>query len=244
MRRLAIVSAALFSAYLASAQPAITGLQNNYSYLLPGTPNYAIARGSIFVIYGANMAPAGLLTGAFSPALNKNLGGVSIKVTVAGTATEAIPYYVSPGQISAILPSATPAGTGTITVTYNGATSAPFAIQVAQSAFGIMTLSGNGLGQAVVMDAGFNLLTITNPVKEDQTVIFWGTGLGPDTNDETRLIGSPTSLNSLPFEFYIGHKLAEVSYHGRSQFPGLDQIVVKVPRGLSGCYVSAQGCPN
>lgn len=221
-----------------SAQPSITGLQNNYSFLLPGTPNYAFAQGGIFILYGANLAPQGVLSGAFNPQLNRNLGGVSIKVTVAGTTTEAIPYYVSPTQLSAILPSATPTGTGTVTVSYNGATSAGFPITVVPSAVGIMTLSGNGLGQAVMMDAGYNLLTLTNPAKEEQTVIFWGTGVGRDPNDETRLISAPQSLNSLPFEFYIGNRPAEVAYRGRSQYPGLDQIVAKIPRGVTGCYVS------
>jgi uncharacterized protein (TIGR03437 family) len=224
---------------LAHAQPVISGLQNNYSYLLPGTPNYAFAQGGIFVIYGSAMAPAGLLSGGFSPTLNKNLGGVSIKITVNGTTTEAIPYYVSPGQISAILPSATPVGTGTITVTYNGATSAAFPIQVVQGAFGIMTMSGNGLGQAVVMDANYNYLTPTNAAHEGQTVILWGTGQGADPNNETQIISAPQNLGSLPFQFYIGNKPAEVVYHGRSQYPGLDQIVVKIPQGVNGCYVSA-----
>ena len=109
--------AALLLAGIAAAQPRITGIQNNYSYLLPGTPNYAIAQGSIVVLYGANMAPAGLLQQGFNPALNRNLGGVSIRITVGATTTEAIPYYVSPGQITAILPSATPVGAGSITVT-------------------------------------------------------------------------------------------------------------------------------
>ena len=238
MHRIAALFLTLFAA-LASAQPVISGLQNNYSYLLPGTPNYAFAQGGIIVLYGSGLAPAGLLSNGFNPSLNRNLGGVSIKITVSGTTTEAVPYYVSPGQISAILPSATPVGNGTITVTYNGATSAGFPIQVVQGAFGIMTMSGNGLGQAVVMDANYNYLTPTNAAKEGQTVIFWGTGQGADPNNETQLIGAPQNLASLPFQFYIGNKLAEVAYHGRSQYPGLDQIVVKVPQGVNGCYVSA-----
>jgi uncharacterized protein (TIGR03437 family) len=123
MRLTQLVLPLLALAGLAAAQPRITGIQNNYSYLLPGTPNYGIAQGSIFVLYGTNMAPAGLLQQSFEPALSRNLGGVSIKTTVAGTTTEAIPYYVSPTQIAAILPSATPVGTGSMTVTYNGQTS-------------------------------------------------------------------------------------------------------------------------
>jgi uncharacterized protein (TIGR03437 family) len=221
-----------------SAQPVIGALQNNYSFLLPGTPNYGLAPGTIFIMYGSNMAPAGLLSQGFNPTLNKNLGGVSVKFTVGATTTEAIPYYVSPTQIAAILPSNTPLGAGTVRVTYNGLTSAPFAVTIVQGAFGIMTMSGNGIGQAAVMDLNYNLLGITNAANPDQYVIFWGSGQGPDPNDETQLIAAPQNLANLPFEMYIGGKLAPMVYHGRSTFPGLDQIIVRVPLGISGCYAA------
>lgn len=239
MTRLINLHLCCLAAGLVLAQPRISGIQNNYSYLIPGSPNYAIAQGSIFVLYGSGMAPAGLLQQGFSPALNRNLGGVSIKTTVGGVTTEAIPYYVSPGQIAAILPSATPVGNGTMTVTYNNQTSATFALTVVQSAFGILTMGGNGLGNAAVYDLNYNYITPTNAANPGQIVYFWGTGQGPDPNDETRLIASPQNLAQLPFEFYIGNKPARVIYHGRSTYPGLDQIAVEVPEGVSGCYASA-----
>ncbi|HEY4363009.1 MAG TPA: hypothetical protein VGN17_18715 [Bryobacteraceae bacterium] len=239
MTRAACAILFLTLAGVAAAQPRITGIQNNYSYLLPGTPNYAIAQGSIFVLYGANMAPAGLLQQGFNPALNKNLGGVSIKTTIGAVTTEAIPYYVSPTQIAAILPSATPVGTGTMTVTYNGQTSATFALTVVQSAFGILTVGGNGLGTAAVYDLDYNYISPTNAANPGQVVYFWGTGQGPDPNDETKAIAAPQNLASLPFEFYIANKQAKVIYHGRSSYPGLDQIAVEIPAGVAGCYASA-----
>ncbi|MCC7236437.1 MAG: hypothetical protein IT163_14080 [Bryobacterales bacterium] len=230
---------AVLAPALALAQPRITGIQNNYSYLVPGTPNYAIAQGSIFVLYGSNMAPAGVTQQGFNPSLALTLAGVSIKVTSGGVTKDAIPYYVSPQQLAAILPSSTPAGAATLTVTYNGATSAPFAFTIVRGAFGILTMGGNGLGNAAAQDASYNFITPTNAANPGQAVIFWGTGQGPDPNDETRLIASPQNLASLPFEFYIANKPARVLYHGRSTFPGLDQIVVEVPEGVSGCYASA-----
>ncbi|WP_031499074.1 hypothetical protein [Bryobacter aggregatus] len=223
----------------ATAAPVITGWQNNYSFNLPGTPSYAVAQGAILVIYGSGMAPAGVLSQSFDPALNRNLGGVSIKITAGPTTTEAIPYYVSPTQIAAILPSATPVGNATMTVSYNGATSAPFALTVTQSAVGLLTLNGAGNGAAAVYDANYQYIGIRNAANPGQTVIFWGTGNGPDANDETRLITLPKSSATGNFEFYIGNKLATVAYHGRSSYPGLDQFNVVIPDGVSGCYVSA-----
>jgi uncharacterized protein (TIGR03437 family) len=240
MRSTLYYSLALFALAAAplQAQPVVAALQNNYSYALPGTPSYGIAQGSIFVIYGSNMAPAQLMSQGFNPALNRNLGGVSIKVTVAGVTTEAIPYYVSAAQIAAILPSATPVGDGTITVTYNGQTSAPKPIKVVASAFGILTLSGAGTGTAAVYDAAYHYVTLTSASNPGQTVIFWGTGLGAFGADETQLISNPSNLN-IPIEFYIGGKRATVLYAGRSAYPGLDQINVMIPAGVSGCYVGA-----
>ncbi len=234
-----ITQLCLIFAGISMAQPRITGIQNNYSYLIPGTPNYAIAQGSIFTLYGVNIGPAVLQQQAFNPSLNRNLGSVSIKITIGGSTTEAIPYYVSAGQIAAILPSATPVGTGSMTVTYNGQTSATFALTVVQSAFGILTLGGNGFGSAAVYDLDYKYITPTAAANPGQVVYFWGTGQGPDPNDETRPIASPQNLDRLPFEFYIGNKSAKVIYHGRSGFPGLDQIAVEIPEGVSGCYASA-----
>src|SRR5690242_19484629 len=82
------------------AQPVVSALQNNYSYILPGLPNYGIAQGSIFVMYGKNMGPAQTLSQSTYP-LMKNLAGVTINVTVGGSTVQAIPYYVSATQIAA-----------------------------------------------------------------------------------------------------------------------------------------------
>ena len=109
MRKL-VAALSLFAA-TALAQPSIDAVQNNYSQLASGMPNYAFAPGTIVTIYEKNMAPTGVLSGAFNPALNKNLGGVSVKFTVASTTTEGIPYYVSPTQLAVIIPSTTPTGT-------------------------------------------------------------------------------------------------------------------------------------
>ena len=100
---LAIVTSALF------AQPRVDQVQNNYSYLLPGNPNYGIAEGSIFIIKGANLANGS--TDLQNPPLQAALNGVSANVTVSGTTTKILLYYITPGQLGGILPSSTPVGT-------------------------------------------------------------------------------------------------------------------------------------
>src|SRR5689334_16751828 len=88
----------------AFAQPNIGRLQNNYSYILPGMPNYGIAQGSIFDIFGVGLATAtSALQGIPLPTA---VTGTSVDVTVNSVTTHAILYFVSAAQIAAILPSA------------------------------------------------------------------------------------------------------------------------------------------
>jgi uncharacterized protein (TIGR03437 family) len=142
---------ALTAVALGSNAPAIFEVENNYSYISPGTPNYGIAPGSVFIIIGTGLSTdAGpVLQSSAPPGLPTTLNGTSISVNVDGTmATPAI-YYTSDGQLAAVLPSDTPTGTGTITVTYNGQTSAPAPIVVVASSLGLDTYYGYGTGLAV-----------------------------------------------------------------------------------------------
>ena len=229
-----IALAGIFAGSALGQTPTVTGLLNNYSNTLPGLPNYGIAQGSIFVIYGTNFSTTTTPLQSPPPA---TLGGVTINVTVNGTATTPLFYYLFPTQIAAVLPSATPVGTGTITVTTSAGTSAPFAIQVVESAFGLLT-SNNGSGPAQGYDASIDasnqyvLFSFSEAVNPGDILELWGTGLGPVPNDATGVAVSPSA------QVYIGGISATVQYSGRSAFTGLDQINVVVPKGLSGCYVS------
>jgi uncharacterized protein (TIGR03437 family) len=221
---------------IAQTPPDIVALQNNYSYTLPFAPNYGIAQGSIFIIVGNNLAGASTNLQTTYP-LPTNLAGVNITVTVNDTVTHPILYYVTPRQIGAILPSNTPVGTGTIAVTNNGQTgTAP--IQVVQSAFGIFTLNGAGTGPAAAFDAVGNPLSPTNPAIPGGTITLWGSGVGPATGDEAKL-QVPANLTNIPIEVDVGGLVAAVPYHGRSIYPGLDQINLVVPPNVQpGCWVS------
>jgi uncharacterized protein (TIGR03437 family) len=219
----------------AAAQPAIGAIINNYSATLPGLPNYGIAQGSIFQLWGTGMA--GSVSAQNAP-LQTTVAGTTINVTVAGVTTHPPLYYLSPTQINGILPSSTPVGTGTITVTYNNQTSPSFPIQVVQSAFGMLSLNQAGTGPSAVLDVNYHLLGFANAANPNDYLNFWGTGLGPISGDETVYPQTQTNLTNIPIEVDIGGVKATVTYHGRSQFPGLDQVQVQVPSGVSGCYVS------
>lgn len=230
------------------AQTIVLGkLLNNYSYISPGLPNYGIAQGSIFRILGTNLAGS---TASQGVPLQTSFSGVTVAVTVSGVTTQAIPYFVSTGQINAVLPSRTPVGNGTITVSWGGQTSQPFPIQVVESAFGLSTVLGSvGSGTAVAQDSnqGGELLSQANAANPGEYLTLWGSGLGPDSGDETQY-QTQTNLTGIPIEVDIGGVSATVAYSGHSIYPGLDQIDVIVPAGVLGCNVSvvvtANGVPS
>ncbi len=220
--------------------PSVTGITNNYSNLAAGLPNYGIAPGSLFVIYGTDLTAAKNVPSNPFP-LSNSLGGTSVSVTVNGTTVQPGLYYVYPTQIAAVLPSSTPTGTASITVTNGSQTSASFSFQVVQSAFGSDTLYGTGTGQAVVTDANYNVIGYTASASPGQTVIIWGSGVGADTKNDDKAYPLPNqdNLTNIPMTAYIGGVSATIVYRGRSTYPGVDQIVVTIPPNVpAGCNVS------
>src|SRR5215475_13692779 len=104
-----------------SAAPVVTSIANaasNRGFSFP------IAQGSIFVVKGSGLGPANI---SIAPAAfqSTTLSGTSVTLTVAGTTVNALMYYTSDKQVAALLPSNTPTGGGTITVTYNWQSSPP-----------------------------------------------------------------------------------------------------------------------
>jgi uncharacterized protein (TIGR03437 family) len=217
-------------------------VQNNYSFLLPGAPNYGIAPGSLFAIQGQNLNGNSqpVLQSSAAPGLPTTLNQTSLSVTVNDVTTTPALYYASSTSLAAVLPSTTPVGAGTITVTYNGQISEPAPIQVVPSAVGLDTLYGTGAGTGVVTDVNFNVLGLTNSAMPGEVVTLWGSGVGADTsNDDRTFPQNQNNLTNIPMQIYIGGISANILYRGRSQYPGLDQIDVVVPANVSpGCYVS------
>lgn len=217
--------------------PAVTEILNNYGLTNPGT----VAQGAIFIVKGTNLADQETTTLQSVP-LQTNLRSVQIRIIVGGTTTFAPLYYALRTQLAGILPSSTPVGTGTLAVINNGKTSSTRPITVLRSAFGLLTI--NGTGAAAVHDQNYALLQNANSTNPGKAVIFYGSGLGPTTGNETlEQSGANASgdLTSIPITVLIGSKPAQVLYRGRTIFPGLDQINVLIPSldaAVYGCNVA------
>jgi uncharacterized protein (TIGR03437 family) len=212
---------------------------NAASYAPFGLPNGAIARGSVFTVFGENLGPAQSPALAFP--LSATLGGVSISVTQSGVVTQAFPIYVSAGQSNAVMPSTVTAGVATLRLTYQSKKSNAVTIQIANSSPGIFAVSNGGYGPGVVynyVSAGNQPInSLVAPAAPGQVVTIWGTGLGPVTFPDNV---APTPGNvATPVSVTIGGQAAKVSYSGRSPCcAGVDQIVATVPLSVPlGCWV-------
>ena len=233
------------------------GIVNAASFMNRVLAAGAIARGSMFTIFGSGIGPAAGV-GATAFPLASELGGVRIRVFTLDAEVEAIPLFVSTGQINAIMPSDAPLGFVAVEVTFGGQTSNVAPVQVVDAAVGVFTATGTGAGPASVTNFVSQteqpLNTVANPASPSQLVTLWVTGLGPVAGPDTMRpadIGGVVDLQGrVNLEILVGsRRVTNIFYAGRSAgFSGLDQIVFQVPADAEpGCYtpvhVRANGRP-
>jgi uncharacterized protein (TIGR03437 family) len=213
----------------ASAQGWIRSVANSASY------SPSVAQGSIFVVFGYQLGPDQLVQAPKYP-LETELAGTSVRVSVAATTVLCPMVYTSYGQVAAILPSATPVGRGTISVSYRGQETYPSIITVVKNGFGIYTTSAVGSGPGSITGSDYALNTFAHAAKPRDLLVLWGTGLGPSPGDDGA--GPQPGVTFEGVSVYIGNQQAKLIYAGRSGgYAGLDQINVEVPDVPNGCFV-------
>jgi uncharacterized protein (TIGR03437 family) len=226
---------AIVIAACACAQPTILDIRSGASYIPAGLPSSGVAPGSIVVVRGTGFNQSRLESSGFP--LGSVLGGTSVRVAINNVSVDGYPLAITSNQLAFVLPSNTPLGQGTVVVTADSQTSAPFPILVVPSAFGILTLSQNGTGGALVTDVNYHLKLLSSPLVAGQPAILWGTGLGavsfPDNEPAQAGVVGP------PIEIFVGGTAAPVSYWGRAPgWAGLDQVNFQVPNDVQRCAVS------
>jgi uncharacterized protein (TIGR03437 family) len=215
------------------------GTYNAASYAPFGLPNAAIARGSVFTVFGENLGPA--QSPVLSFPLSSSLGGVSINVTQNGVVTQCFPIYVSATQVNAVMPSTVTAGLATLRLIYQSVKSNAITIQIGNSSPGVFAISSGGYGPGIVQNYvtanSQPVNSLAMPAAPGQVVTIWGTGLGPVTFPDNI---APVAGNvATPVSVTIGGQPASVAYSGRSPCcSGVDQIVATVPANAPlGCWV-------
>jgi uncharacterized protein (TIGR03437 family) len=229
---------------LAQAQPAIWGVVNASS----GLPD--VARGSWFLIFGAGLGPATISYQSALP-FQTLLSGTSITFTPAsgGEPVSALMCYTLASQIAGLLPSSTPAGAYSVTVTYNGQTGAAQSVNVVEHNFGFATEMADGQGPAQATYNNFVLNRFTTgtlgqyglrAANPGDLMVLWGTGMGADPASDITGGASGDQTASAQVSVIVGGIAVTPLYSGRSPgSPGLDQIDFYVPSTVTpSCFVS------
>jgi uncharacterized protein (TIGR03437 family) len=216
------------------AQPGVVVSSANNSADYAST----VAQGSLFVVFGYSMGPATLAQVSAFP-LPDSLSGTSVTVT-SGATLNCPMIYTSAGQLAAILPSNTPPGPATITVSYNGKVGAyglsTTQITVAVSSVGIFTLTSSGQGAGIFTALDGSLKSSSRSAKPGEVLNIWATGLGAIGTPDNVL---PATYPSFPnVQVWVGVQSAQVAYAGRSGCcAAIDQIVFTVPAVSNSCNI-------
>jgi uncharacterized protein (TIGR03437 family) len=212
---------------------------NAASFFPSGLPSGPIARGGIFTVFGSGLGPvAGVQVSSFP--LQTTFHNVAVAVSQGAATVNAIPLYVSADQLNVLMPSNAPLGAVSLRVTYNNIPSNPVPVQVTNSALGLFAVAGGagpGVVQNYISQANQPVNSFQTIATSGQTVIAYGTGLGPITAPDN--IAPPAGNLPTPVQVFVGGVEASVQYSGRSPCcSGLDQVVFQIPAGVaSGCWV-------
>lgn len=190
-----------------------------------------LAPGELITLYGSGLAPDTKI--AASVPFPTSLLGVQVLIN----GTPAPLYYVTPTQVSAVVPYGITTKVAQIQVVNNQTTSNAITAFTAATAPGIFTNNPvGGLGYAAALHPDFSVITKSSPAQPGEYIQVYLTGLGavsPAIQDGDVGPSSPPSTATNTFTVLLGGKPAVVAYSGLAPtLAGLYQINVQVPAGL------------
>jgi uncharacterized protein (TIGR03437 family) len=203
------------------------GVTSAASFAPAGNP---IAPGEFIALFGSGLAKSLQTANVPYPT---TLNGVTVSIN----GKLAPLYFVSSGQINAIVPYSTTGPTATIVV-QNGANSNTVTVPVAATAPGVFTAdqSGSGIGAMRHTDATATIIDAGHPAAPGETIQIYLTGMGavnPAVADGTA--GTITTLYQTISDVVVlvAGQPATVSFKGLAPgFPGLYQFNVTLPTFL------------
>jgi uncharacterized protein (TIGR03437 family) len=218
--------------FVAWPQPAISGMGPAFPSVLQITPT-TFADGEIVTLYGANLCSTAATAAPTLPdrlaACFVQVDGVNIRI-----------YYASPSQINAVLPQTLAAGSHQMAVarytdtTYKqlAAQSQPLAFTVSPIAMAFVERAAGTqtLLAAQYPDGGF--VDSTRPLQASDYVVLYLTGVGRTAQVFADGAAPKTTSPAIEtVQILVQGLAAQVSYAGvQPQYPGLDQIVLQVPK--------------
>lgn len=209
-----------------------------------------LAGGSIFVILGSGLGPEKLKLGKvpYPDQLPSGPGGTRVSFRSLETEEVFTAYLIHSwaSQVSGIVPSQLPLGLTEVTVSYDGVESEPRLVEISETHPALFTSSQAGRGPAIVQNyestVSQPLNSLTHPAAPGQYITLWATGLGPIDGPDNVSPPAGSLRDDVSVRFASGDGEVDVpaEYAGRSpQFPGVDQINVRIPDDGSvdlGCY--------
>ncbi|HXS96398.1 MAG TPA: IPT/TIG domain-containing protein [Candidatus Limnocylindrales bacterium] len=190
-----------------------------------------ISPGEVITIYGSGFTSS--TTSSAAPFPN-TLGGVQVLLN----GNPAPIYFVSPGQISAVVPFDITSSNAVVTVQVvsNNTNSNQVFTYLGTTSPGVFTVPPGGLGDGAMLHPDFSLVSAASPAKSGEAIAIYLTGLGKVNENVTAGAPAPntTSLvNSI--DVAIGGVTAKVLYAGLAPgLGGLYQVNVTVPTGVHG----------
>ncbi|HXM40406.1 MAG TPA: FG-GAP-like repeat-containing protein [Bryobacteraceae bacterium] len=204
-----------------------------------------IASGSWIEIYGSNLAvDTRDWTGSdFSgPDAPTSLDGTSVEVD--GKA--AFVYYISPGQVDALVPGGVTPGTAQVEVTVGAGVGASYPVPLLSTEPGMLAPANFNVegtqyvvaqlpDGAYVLPAGAIAGLTSRPAMPGETIVIYGIGFGPTENSAQQVspvgqIASGLTELTANFAAFFGQTQATVAYAGLAPgYVGLYQFNVIVP---------------
>ncbi len=191
-----------------------------------------VSRGELITLVGTNIGPSKLQVAPSVPFPTK-LGGVQVLVNNIAAPI----YYVSAGQVAALVPYETASSVAQIQVSNNGTLSNAVTESVNLTTPGIFTEPAGGAGYAAALHPDFSLVSPNSPAQIGETIAVYVTGLGdvfPSIPDGS--VASSTSLSNASNQMTatVGGIAATVTFAGLAPgLAGLYQVNVTIPSGVT-----------
>lgn len=194
----------------------------------------SVSPGAIYSIFGANLTTANGIALAVSKPLPKQLSETSVTVNGMSAPLFAVASVSGQKQVNFQVPFETiAAASASIIVTNSGISGEPIEVPVLRAQPGVFTTDGTS---AVALH-GSTLITPSSPAIRGETIVIYGTGLGPVTASPgtgNAASGTRLSKTTLTTTVTIGGIDAPVSFSGLAPgFVGLYQINAVIPQAVA-----------
>jgi uncharacterized protein (TIGR03437 family) len=225
-------SAAFAGGLIVAVNPQVpaAGIVDAAAFNRNTTPPH-FAPGSMISIFGQDMAEG--TAAADRIPLPTQLAGVSVQV---GDRWAPL-YYVSPGQINAMIPFETSGTTAAVTVvTETGRQPAGPAVTLTLGAAAPRIFITNASGQGAILNGSrsYVLVDEKNPSQATDVLVIFCMGLGKVRGDLPSGLPSNGEVAQEQVQATIGGRMAEVLFAGLSPgFVGLYQVNAVVPSGVT-----------